>query len=95
VVNSNPLKLREYLAAGLPVVSTPIPEVQELGQLVRIGRNCQEFISHLECVLSPESSGTRLAISREMDGESWDQRVEDMSRAITGLSQSAAALQEV
>jgi glycosyltransferase involved in cell wall biosynthesis len=23
----NPIKLREYLAAGLPVVSTPLPEV--------------------------------------------------------------------
>ena len=24
----NPIKLREYLSAGLPVVSTPMPEVQ-------------------------------------------------------------------
>ena len=27
-LNSNPLKVREYLAAGLPVVSTRIPEVE-------------------------------------------------------------------
>ena len=26
--NANPLKLREYLAAGLPVVSTDIPEAR-------------------------------------------------------------------
>ena len=26
-VNANPLKLREYLAAGLPVIASPIPEV--------------------------------------------------------------------
>ena len=26
--NVNPIKLREYLAAGLPVVSTALPEVQ-------------------------------------------------------------------
>ncbi|MFQ3409822.1 glycosyltransferase, partial [Escherichia coli] len=32
---ANPLKLREYLAAGLPVVATPLPEVQKLGDLIR------------------------------------------------------------
>lgn len=30
-LHANPLKVREYLAAGLPVVSTPIPEVEVLG----------------------------------------------------------------
>ena len=35
-LNANPLKVREYLAAGLPVVSTRIPEVEVLGQC-RIG----------------------------------------------------------
>jgi len=78
--------LREYLAAGLHVVSTPIPEVRELGELVRIGKTCDEFIEHLDGVLSKEKSGNRLAVSLEMDKESWDERVEEMSRAITGLA---------
>ena len=36
---SNPLKLREYLAAGLPVVTTNIPEARRLGEHVRAGHN--------------------------------------------------------
>ncbi|RLB66809.1 MAG: glycosyltransferase family 1 protein, partial [Deltaproteobacteria bacterium] len=32
----NPIKLREYLSAGLPVVSTPMPEVQLYDLLVEI-----------------------------------------------------------
>src|SRR5436853_318229 len=35
---ANPLKVREYLAAGLPVVSTAIPEVERLG-VCRIGKD--------------------------------------------------------
>lgn len=87
-LNANPLKLREYLAAGLEVVSTPIPEVRELGSLVRIGRTSDDFIGHLECILSREKSGTRLAVSQEMNRESWDERVEEMSRAIVGIAPS-------
>jgi len=94
-LNANPLKLREYMAAGLSVVSTPIPEVQELGARVRIGSTCEDFIAHLECVLSQESSGTRLAVSKEMDRESWDARVEEMSRAIVGLNPAISAPVEV
>src|SRR5262249_39293502 len=35
-VRANPLKLREYLAAGLPVVSTDLPEVRKYAGLVRL-----------------------------------------------------------
>ena len=93
-LNANPLKLREYLAAGLSVVSTPIPEVRELGSLVRIGKTCSDFIDHLECVLSHDKSGTQLAVSQEMNRESWDERVEEMSRVIDGIVPSIAALRE-
>src|SRR6185503_18370282 len=41
-LNANPLKAREYLAAGLPVVSTKIPEVEVLG-LARIGDTKEAF----------------------------------------------------
>lgn len=37
-LHANPLKAREYLAAGLPVISTAIPEVEVLGHC-RIGRD--------------------------------------------------------
>jgi glycosyltransferase involved in cell wall biosynthesis len=93
-LNANPLKLREYLAAGLSVVSTPIPEVRELGSLVRIGSTCADFIDHLDCVLSQENSGTRLAVSLEMNRESWDERVEEMSRAIAGIAPSFSGPRE-
>jgi glycosyltransferase involved in cell wall biosynthesis len=39
----NPIKLREYLAAGLPVISTPMPEVETYRHLVEIIRTPEEF----------------------------------------------------
>lgn len=74
-LNANPLKAREYLAAGLPVVSTAIPEVEVLGKC-RIGRNAQEFISQIDDAL--RMPGPSSARSSTMSKESWASRLEDI-----------------
>ena len=58
-LNANPLKVREYLAAGLPVVSTAIPEVEVLG-LCRIGRDADSFVREVrEALRDPGPSEAR------------------------------------
>jgi glycosyltransferase involved in cell wall biosynthesis len=51
----NPLKLREYLSAGLPVVSTPVPEVARFSNLARVASTKEEFVAAaqvgLPCVI--------------------------------------------
>jgi glycosyltransferase involved in cell wall biosynthesis len=47
-LNANPLKVREYLAAGLPVVSSRIPEVEVLGDLVHVGDDHEGFLRGIE-----------------------------------------------
>jgi glycosyltransferase involved in cell wall biosynthesis len=89
-LNANPLKLREYLAAGLPVLSTAIPEVERLGRLVRIGADVSDFVVHLDELLARNTTGPSMEISREMDSESWDEKVEQMSRIIRGEPQYSA-----
>ena len=44
----NPLKLREYLSAGLPVVSTPVPEVRALRRLCARRGTREEFVAAIE-----------------------------------------------
>ena len=55
---ANPLKLREYLAAGLPVVATPLPEVVKLNGLVRTARTQEEFLDQIEAFLKRRQAGT-------------------------------------
>ena len=80
---ANPLKLREYLAAGLPVVATAIPEAVRLGSLVRIGESYQQFLEQIEALLAEGSSGPTLAVSQAMDSESWEGKVAEMCQLIT------------
>lgn len=41
----NPIKLREYAAAGLPVVSSPLPEVERAGAFVECPRSEDEWVA--------------------------------------------------
>ncbi len=81
-IAANPLKLREYLAAGLPVVSTAIPEAERLNGLLRIGHNDEEFFQHIERFLAEGRTGPDRAASSAMESESWDQKVEHLSRIV-------------
>jgi len=81
---ANPLKLREYLAAGLPVVTTDIPEARRLGEHLRVSATYDEFMAHIEVYLA-RGAGPQLSISDAMAGESWDAKVEEMSSLIEPL----------
>ncbi len=74
----NPLKVREYLAAGVEVVSTDIQEVRVL-QHCRIGENHDDFIAKIERIL--ENPQPREEVSASIRHESWDAKVDEL-RAI-------------
>ena len=81
-MNSNPLKVREYLAAGLPVVSSRIPEVEVLGQC-HIGDGSASFIAGIEEAL--RDPGPKKERSESMRAESWDARVEEIRRHMAAI----------
>ena len=82
-LNANPLKVREYLAAGLPVVSTPIPEVEVLG-LCRIAEGAQATIREIEEAL--RDPGPSIARSDQVRGESWEARLDEIRAHLARVS---------
>jgi len=81
-LNANPLKVREYLAAGLPVVSTAIPEVEVLG-LCRIGRDRESFVNEIKEAL--RDPGPSIARSEAIKSESWEARVDEIRGHLAAL----------
>ena len=72
---ANPLKVREYLAAGLEVVSTDIPEVRIL-DYCRIGETHEGFIKEIaESLAQPKS---KTVISDSVRAESWEARIDEL-----------------
>ena len=81
-LNANPLKVREYLAAGLPVISTPIPEVEVLG-LCRIAEGVDATIAEIESALV--DPGPSLQRSDAIRHESWEARLDQVRTYLATL----------
>jgi len=81
-LNANPLKVREYLGAGLPVVSTAIPEVERL-TMCRIGRDPDEIVKQISAAIA-EGAGPSKARADKVRGEGWEARVEEMAKIVSG-----------
>lgn len=83
----NPLKLREYLSAGLPVVSTPVPEVARYAQHCEIAATPEAFIAAIERALVTTGPDARRARSDAMIHETWSARVAAVTRTIDEIAQ--------
>ncbi|HEX6838053.1 MAG TPA: glycosyltransferase [Polyangia bacterium] len=73
--NVNPIKLREYLSAGLPVVSTPLPECAAYPEWCAVADSREQFLAACEAALAADSHESRRARSELMRAESWEHKV--------------------
>jgi glycosyltransferase involved in cell wall biosynthesis len=74
-LQSSPLKLREYLASGKPIVAVPLPEAKLLGNVVQTAEDGPGFVLAIEealAVASPELVAIR---QKAVDGNTWDATV--------------------
>lgn len=71
----NPIKLREYLSAGLPVVSTAVPEVMRYAAQCTVAADHDAFERGVADALAGDTPARRRARSEAMRGETWAARV--------------------
>jgi len=77
--NIFPLKLFEYLAAGLPVVVGGLPELLRFQGIIAVAAGSQDYPGLVRQAIAeddPDKRAARVALAAE---NTWDHRVEDIS----------------
>lgn len=76
----SPLKLKEYLVTGRPVVSTPIRAANEMKDIVVVAQSPHEWEEALREGMTAEIGQRRSEMVSRFASESWDSKADDMLR---------------
>jgi len=78
----NPIKLKEYLALGKPVVSTPFNELSKYLDVVYQARTPEEFAECIKRALREDNPQRVAARRKKVEAASWDSKVEQVLNAL-------------
>ena len=83
VKSVSPIKMIEYLAAGLPVVSTPMPEALQLAPPIKFAHNSMEFADAIRSYLicPPPKEELQIYACRH----SWENRYNEIYKLIENI----------
>ena len=76
-----PMKVHEYLAAGLPVVATPLPALEGQTDIV-FASTAEETVDAVGAALAQDTPELRRERSRRAAAHSWDSRIEEILAAL-------------
>jgi glycosyltransferase involved in cell wall biosynthesis len=82
-----PMKVYEYLAAGLPVVTTPLPALAETTGVIVAG-DAPATVAAVERALAEDDQAARRARSAAVRENSWDARLAEIDSYLSSLGRT-------
>lgn len=87
----DPLKLLEYLAAGIPVVTTDLPEVRKYSEAIRIGATREAFVAAVAETLAAPAGSTRQRGQAVAQANTWQRRAERLREIVIELGEKGSS----
>ena len=80
----DPIKLREYLCLGKPVVTVDLPEVGKFRDLLYIGENEIDFVDKISKAMQEDNPSLIERRIQEAKRSDWNNKIGEISRIING-----------
>lgn len=90
----DPLKLYDYLAAGIPVASVDLPSLDGFRHLVHVGDGPAGYFAAIEAALADRGAARAAERRRLAAANSWERRVEAAAQVIESALAAERAPQE-
>jgi glycosyltransferase involved in cell wall biosynthesis len=88
----NPIKLKEYLALGLPIVTTEFPEALHYRDVMYVARSRDEFINGIREAVAGRAVGTVESRRARVAGDTWEQATLRIAQTIRELGSESETL---
>jgi glycosyltransferase involved in cell wall biosynthesis len=82
----NPVKLKEYLALGIPIVTTPIPQVEEYPGLLSVAKTPQEFVEAIRASVKLNNGRARLLRQKSVEKDSWGCKASEVLKIVRDIA---------
>jgi glycosyltransferase involved in cell wall biosynthesis len=80
----NPIKLKEYLALGKPIVSTPFTELQYYHDIVYVAKSPEEFADCIKRALVEDNAERITERRQKVQYATWDNKAQSVLDALFG-----------
>lgn len=91
IESCNPIKLKEYLALGKPVVSTPFTELENYQDVVYEAATPKEFVECIKRALAEDSPERIVARRKKVQTSTWDSKAELVLQELFGKANDHSA----
>lgn len=78
----SPLKIKEYLACGRPVIATALPEAQRLASYVNVAADRAAFVNAVAAAAEGTLPFDAEAVKTMIAGEGWDAKAREFARFV-------------
>lgn len=87
----SPLKLKEYLATGKPVISTPIGATEEWGDMVNVAKIAEEWVVLIHRLANSTPGESGRATDARLLSQSWARKASELLEVCRRSDRTAAA----
>jgi len=79
-----------YLALGIPVVTTPIPQIDEYGQLLSVAKTPDAFVQSIRNAVKEDNQDLRRIRRQAVENDSWRHKADEVLQLVDKLAHASA-----